>query len=67
MISNIQSKLNDGTLANEVQLDWVTKDNWPVKTILLSIYRADKLIYAAVTSLAHPGSLREFLYSLRFD
>lgn len=67
VISNIQSKLNDGTSANEVQFSWVTKDKWPVKTLVLLTYREDKLIFAAVHSLAHPSSLREFLYSLRFD
>ena len=64
--SNIQSKLNDGTAANEVQFDWMTPDNWPVKTIVLLTYRDEKLIYAAVHSLAYPSSLREYLYSLRF-
>ena len=65
--SNNQSKLRDGTIANEVQFDWVTKDNWPVKTFILSTFRDDKLIYAAVSSLADPSFLREYLYSLRFD
>jgi hypothetical protein len=67
IISNTQTKLNDGIPANEVQFDWVTTDNFPVKTLLLSTYRDNKLIYAAVHSLAHPSSLREYLYSLRFD
>jgi hypothetical protein len=65
--TNIQTKLHDGTPANEVQFDWVTRDNWPVKTLVLLTYRDDKLIYAAVHSLAHPGSLRKYLYSLQFD
>ena len=67
MISNTQTKLNDGTPASEVQFDLVTKDNWPLKTLILSTYRDDKLIYAAVHSWAFPDSLREYLYSLRFD
>ena len=67
IISNTQTKLNDGTPANEVQFDWVTTNNIPVKTLFLATYRDDKLIYAAVHSLAHPSSLREYLYSLRFD
>ena len=65
--SNTQTKLNDGTPANEVQFDWVTTNNIPVKTLFIATYRDDKLIYAAVHSLAHPSSLREYLYSLRFD
>jgi hypothetical protein len=65
--THTQSKLYDGTAANEVHFDWVTIENWPVKTIVLSTYRDDKLIYAAVHSLADPASLRKYLYSLRFD
>ena len=65
--TNIQSKLHDGTPANEVQFDWVSTDIWPMKTLVLSTYRDDWLIYAAVHSLADPGFLREYLYSLRFD
>jgi hypothetical protein len=65
--ANIQAKLLDETPANEVQFDWVTADFWPMKTLVLSTYRDDRLIYAAVHSLADPGFLREYLYSLRFD
>ena len=67
IISNIQTKLKDGTPANEVQFDLMTIDNWHVKILVLSTYHDDKLIYAAIQSLAFPGTLREFLYSLRFD
>ena len=45
----------------------LSKDHWPVKTMIVSTFQGDKLIFAAVTSFAHPESLREFLYSLRFD
>ena len=65
--SNVQSKLKDGTLANEVQFDWVGTGNWPVKTLILSTFRDDILINAAVSSLGDPSFLREYLYSLRFD
>jgi len=67
LVSNAQTALSDGTPANEVQFDWVLNEHWPVKTMIVSTYRGDKLIFAAVTSFAHPESLREFLYSLRFD
>jgi hypothetical protein len=71
LISSTKTALSDGTPANEVQFDWVLNDwvlndHWPVKTMIVSTYRGDKLIFAAVTSFAHPEALREFLYSLRF-
>ena len=67
LVSSMQTALSDGTPANEVQFDWVSNDHWPVKTMIVSTYREDKLIFAAVSSTAHPEALREFLYSLRFD
>ena len=67
LVSNTQTALSDGTPANEVQFDWVSNDHWPVKTMIVSTYHGDKLIFAAVTSFAHPEALRECLYSLRFD
>ena len=67
IISDIQTKLKDGTPANEVQFDLMTTDNWQVKILVLSTYHDNKLIYAAIQSLAFPGTLREYLYSLRFD
>ena len=67
LVSNSQTVLSDGTPANELQFDWVSKDHWPVKTLMVSTYRGEKLIFAAATSFAHPETLRESLYSLRFD
>ena len=67
LVSNSQTSLRDGTPANEVRYDWVTKDNWPVKTLIVSTYRKEKLIFSAVTALAHPEALREFLYRLEFE
>jgi len=67
IISNIQTKLKDGTPANEVQFELMTIDNRLVKILVLSTYHNDNLIYAATQSLAFPGTLREYLYSLRFD
>jgi hypothetical protein len=67
LVSSEQNSLRDGTPAKEVMYDWVTKDNWPVKTLIVSTYRNEKLIFSAVTSLAHPESLKEFLYSLEFE
>jgi NRPS condensation-like uncharacterized protein len=65
--TNIQSKLHDGTPANEAQFDWVTSENLPIKTLILSTHRDDKLIYTAVHSAADPSFLKEYLYSLQFD
>ena len=65
--SNIQTKLHDGTRANEAQFDCVAQNNWPLKVSILSTYRNKKLIFVAVQSWAFPDSLREYLYSLRFD
>ena len=65
--SNIHTELNDGTEANEVQFDCVAQNNWPLKISILSTYRDNKLIYVAAQSWAFPDSLKEFLYSLRFD
>ena len=48
---------------NQVVIDL----NEELKTMILSTYRDDKLIFAAMTSFAHPEALREFLYSLQFD
>ncbi len=67
LVSSTQTTLSDGTPANEVQFDWVVNDHWPLKTMIVSTYRGDKLIFAAVTSFAHPETFREFLYSLRFE
>ncbi len=67
LVSSAQTVLRDGTPANEVLFDRVVKDHWPLKTMIVSTYRGDKLFFAAVTSFAHPETFREFLYSLRFD
>ena len=66
LLSSKQTVLGDGTMSNEVLFDRVNQ-HWPLKTIILSAYRGDKLIFAAVTSRAYPESLREYLYSLRFN
>jgi hypothetical protein len=67
LVASRQTMLSDGTPANEVLFDRVLNDHWPFQTMIVSTYRGDKLIYAAVTSFAHPEALSEFLYSLRFD
>ena len=67
LMSSTQTVLSDKTPANEVLFDRVVNDHWPLKTMILSTYRGDKLIFAAVTSFAYPEALREYLYSLRFD
>ena len=67
LVSSTQTVLNDGTPANEILFDIVVNEHWLLKTMILSTYRDDKLIFAASTSFAHPEALREYLYSLRFD
>ena len=67
LVTNTQIVLSDGTPANEMLFDRVSNDHWPVKTMIVSTYRGDKLIFAAVTSFAYPEALKEYLYSLRFD
>jgi hypothetical protein len=65
--SNIQTRLKDGSPANEVCFDWLHKSNWPVKTMVLSTYRDNRLFYVAAHSLAHAEIMKEYIYSLRFD
>ena len=65
--SNIQTRLPDGTPANEVSFDWLHKSSWQVKSLVLSVYRENRLFYAATHSFAHPEFMKEYLYSLRFD
>jgi len=67
LVSSKQILLNDGTPGAEILFDNVVNEHWPLKTLILSTYRGEKLIYAAITSFAHPEALREYLYSLRFD
>ena len=67
LVSSKQTSLNDGTPAVEILFDRVVNEYWPLKTLILSTYRGDKLIFAAITSFAHPEALRTHLYSLRFD
>jgi hypothetical protein len=67
LVSSVQTMLSDGTPANEVLFDRVVNDHWPLKTMIISTFRSDKLIFAAVTSFAYPEALKEYLYSLRFD
>jgi hypothetical protein len=66
LVSNKITKIANGVLANEIQIDWVT-DHYPVKSLIVSTYCGDKLISAMVTSRAHPEALKDFLYSLRLN
>jgi hypothetical protein len=67
LVYSKQTLLNDGTPGVEILFDNVVNEYWPLKTLILSTYRGDKLIYAAITSFEHPEALRDCLYSLRFD
>lgn len=66
LVYSKQTVLSDGTSANETLFDRVINENWPYKTLILSTYRNDKLIFIATTSFDHPEALRDYLYSLRF-
>jgi Acyl-coenzyme A:6-aminopenicillanic acid acyl-transferase len=67
LVSSIQTVLSDGTPAVELLFHRVVNEHWHLQTMILSTYRDDKLIFAAVTSFAHPEALKDYLYSLRFD
>jgi len=66
LVYSKQTMLNDGTPAVEILFDRVANEYWPLKTLILSTYWDDKLIYAATTSVSHPEALKEYLYSLQF-
>lgn len=66
LVYSKQTLLNDGTPAVETLFDRVLNEYWPLKTLILSTYWNDKLIYAATTSFSHPEALKEYLYSLQF-
>ena len=67
LVSSTETLLSDGTPANETLFERVVNEQLPLKTMILSTYRDDKLIFIATTSFAHPEALREYLYSIRFD
>ena len=67
LVSSKQTFLSDWTPAVEILFDNAVNEYWPLKTLTLSTYRDDKLIFAAVTSFEHPEALRDYLYSLRFE
>jgi hypothetical protein len=67
LVYSKQTLLNDGTPAVETLFNRVVNEYWPLKTLILSTYRSNKLIFAAVTSFEHPEALLNYLYSLRFD
>jgi len=67
LVSSKQTVLKDGTPSVEILFDIVVDDIWALKTLILSTYRKDKLIFASVISLAHPEALRDCLYSMQFN
>ena len=66
LVSSKKTLLHDGTPGVEILFNYVVNEYWPLKTLTLSTYRGDKLIFAATTSVEHPKALRDYLYSLRF-
>jgi hypothetical protein len=66
LVSSTQNILRDGTPVNETIFDRVINKQWPFKTMILSTYRDDKLIFVSTMSFAHPEALKEYLYSLQF-
>ena len=67
LVFSRQIEIGDSSPAHEAQFDWVADSHYPLKTLIVSTYREDKLIFAAVTAHAHPEELREFLCSLSFE
>ena len=67
MVSSKPTVLNDGSPSIEILFDNMVDEIWPLKTLILSTYRSDKLIFAIITSFAHPEALREYLYSVQFN
>ena len=67
LVYSKQTVLSDGTSANETLFDRIINEHWSYKTLILSTYKDNKLIFVATTSFTHPEALREYLYSLRFD
>ncbi|MDX1285990.1 MAG: hypothetical protein R3182_13305, partial [Draconibacterium sp.] len=67
LVYSKQTVLNDGTPGVEILFDNVVNEYWLLKTLILSTYRSDKLIFAVITSFAHPEALRDYLYSLQFN
>jgi hypothetical protein len=66
LVSSKQTLLSDGTPAVEILFDRVVNDHWPLKTLILSTFWDDKIIYVATSSYAHPEVLKGYLYSLQF-
>jgi hypothetical protein len=66
LVYSKQTFLNDGTPAVETLFNRIVNAHWPIKTLILSTYRNNKLIFAAVTSFAHPEALSNHLYSIQF-
>jgi hypothetical protein len=66
LVYSQQAVLNDGTFANETLFERVVNKELSLKTLILSTYHQDKLIYVATTSVVHPEALKEYLYSLKF-
>ena len=67
LVYSKQTFLNDGTPAVETYFNRMVNEFLPFKTLILSTYRGNKLIFAAITSFSHPEALRNYLYSIRFE
>ena len=67
LIYSKKTVLSDGTPSVEILFDNTVDEIWSLKTLVLSTYRRDKLIFAVITSLAHPEALRDYLYSIQFN
>lgn len=66
LVYSEQTALADGTPATEMLFDREINEIWPFKTMILSTYWGDKLVYVTTTSFVHPEALKEYLYSLQF-
>ena len=66
LVYSNQTMLSDGTPAVEILFDSVVDEYVPVKTLILSTYWDERLIYVVTISFSHPEALKEYLYSLQF-
>jgi hypothetical protein len=62
LVYSKRTLLKDGTPAVEILFDRVLENYMPLKTLILSTYRDEKLIFSAITSIEHPEALIDYLY-----
>jgi hypothetical protein len=64
--SNKQTTLKDGTKANEITLKYKWQSWLPLKATILSVYKDNKWVYAAINQSVSSEPWTDVLYSLTF-